>query len=103
MSRNCEVCGAELPENAAPNRRLCADCAYKAYRERANLYQRERYQKIRDRITKEAKEEREYWKSKGYCTQCHKEKAAPGHVTCQKCLDYMREYKRKKREEKKKP
>ena len=102
--RFCQGCGEPLPENAAHNRRLCAECGYKAFRERSNAAYKRRYAKIRERLLQEAKEDREYWRSKGYCTHCHKEKAAPGHATCQKCLDYMKEYRRKHRaEQKEKP
>ena len=99
--RYCEACGEPLPENAALNRKLCAACGYKAYRSKANAYQRKRYQKYKEKISAEAKETREWYKAKGICVKCRKEKAAEGHTMCQQCLDWWREYSRNREKRKK--
>lgn len=99
--RYCEACGEPLPENAALNRKLCSECAYKAYRDRANKYQRKRYLKVKAKIAAEAKETRDWYKARGICVKCRKEKAAEGHTMCRACLDWWREYSKHRREKKK--
>ena len=98
----CEVCGEPLPESSRGNRRLCGECAYKAFRESKRRYERKRYAELRERLNAEAREEHDYWKNKGYCTKCHKERADHGFSTCTACREKAREYRRMKRLEKKK-
>lgn len=79
--RYCQMCEAPLPDDAAPQRKFCDECAAIRQRAAKQAFQ----QKHLDYYAAYMRRRRIRLKSLGICVECGKRKAETGKTRCTSC------------------